>query len=59
MMKTREITVEIRRPKSRVQMRQERRWRIAENVLNVLLGLGSVAAAFYCGWLVGSGAIGI
>lgn len=58
-MQTREIIVDIRRPKSRVQLRRERRWRLAENVVNVLLGLGAVAAAFYCGWLVGSGAMGI
>lgn len=57
MMRGREIIVELQRPKSRMELRRERRWCIAENVVNVLLGLGSVAAAFYCGWLVGAGAI--
>lgn len=51
------ITVQLRQPKSRKQLQAERRWRIAENILNMLLGLGSIASAFYCGWLVGSGAI--
>ena len=57
MMEKREILVEIRRPKSRRQIQAERRLRIMENVLNVLLGIGGVAAAFWGGWLVGSGAI--
>lgn len=58
-MKTRMMTVQIGRPLTREELRRARRWRIAENVVNVLLGLGSVAAAFYGGWLVGSGAIGL
>lgn len=56
-MDKREILVELRRPKSRKQIREERRLRILENALNVLLGIGGVAAAFWGGWLVGSGAI--
>lgn len=55
-MKTKEITVEIRRPKSRRQLREERRLRRLENVLNVILGIGSAAVLFWAGWLVGSGA---
>ncbi len=56
-MRSREIIVEIRRPKSRMELRRERRWRIAENVLNVVIGLLSIALAMWCGWLVGSGAV--
>lgn len=55
-MRTREIMVEIRRPKTRLELRRERRLRILDNVLNVLLGVGAVAASIYGGWLVGSGA---
>ncbi len=55
-MPVKEILVEIRRPKSRVQLRRERRLRILENVLNVLIGVAAEAAMFYCGWLIGSGA---
>lgn len=55
--KSQVITVQLRQPKSRKQLQAERRWRIAENVVNVLLGLVSVALSFYGGWLVGSGAI--
>lgn len=56
-MEKREILVELRRPKSRKQIREERRLRILENTLNVLLGIGGVAAAFWGGWLVGAGYI--
>ena len=56
-MEKREILVELRRPKSRKQIREERRLRILENALNIALGIGGVAAAFWGGWLVGSGAI--
>lgn len=55
-MATREIMVEIRRPKTRLELRRERRLQILENALNVALGIGAVAASFYGGWLVGSGA---
>lgn len=52
-------TTRSRKTLTREELRRARRRRIAENVVNVLLGLGSVAAAFYGGWLVGSGAIGL
>lgn len=47
----------IKRPKSQKQLRAERRWRILEDVLNVLIGVMVVATMFYAGWLVGSGAV--
>lgn len=50
-------TIPIRCPRSREQLRMERRRRIAENIVTVLLGLGSAAALFWAGWLFGSGAI--
>lgn len=50
--------VQLRQPKSQYQLRMEHRMRIAENIVTVLLGLGSSAALFWCGWLVGSGAFG-
>lgn len=58
-MKTELYTIRIQQHKTREEQRKERRWRMAENVVNVLLGIGAVAAAFYCGWLFGSGALGI
>lgn len=57
-MKSKIITVQLRQPKSRKQLQAERRWRIAENIITVLLGLVSSAALFLAGWLVGSGAFG-
>lgn len=33
------------------------RWRIMENVVNVLLGAAIAAGLFWCGWLVGSGVV--
>lgn len=50
-------TIPIRSPKSRKQRQQERRLRIAENIVTVLLGLASSATLFWAGWLVGSGAL--
>lgn len=55
-MKEKLYTVEIQRRKTREEMRKERRWRIAENIVNVLLGIAIAASMFYAGWLVGSGA---
>lgn len=51
-------TIPIRCPKSRKQRQLEHRLRIAENIVTVLLGLGSSAALFWAGWLFGSGALG-
>lgn len=58
-MKSQIITVQLRRPKSREQMKIERRWRIADNIVTVLLGLASASALFWAGWLVGSGAFAL
>lgn len=55
-MKSQIITVQLLRPKSREQLKIERRWRIADNIVTILLGLASAAALFWAGWLVGSGA---
>lgn len=49
--------IPIRSPKSRKQRQLEHRLRIAENIVTVLLGLGSSAALFWAGWLFGSGAV--
>ncbi len=43
---------------TREELRRERRWRIMENVVNVLLGVAGAAGLFWCGWLVGSGVVG-
>lgn len=51
------FNIPIRQPKSRYQLRLERRLRVAENIVTVLLGLASSAALFGAGWLVGSGAL--
>lgn len=56
-MKSQMITVQLRQPKSRKRVQAECRWRIAENIITILLGLASAAALFWAGWLVGSGAI--
>lgn len=58
-METKVITVQLRRPKSQQQLRMERRLRVAENIVTVLLGLVSAAALFWAGWLVGSGAFAL
>ena len=55
-MKETRYTFEIKRELTREEQRRERRWRIAENVVNVLLGIGAAAALFWAGWLMGSGA---
>lgn len=51
------MLLELRRPKIRLELQRERRIRMLENIVNIFLGVGSVAAAFWGGWLVGSGAI--
>lgn len=50
------IPIHFRRPKTREELKRERRWRIAENIVNVLLGIAIAVSMFYSGWLVGSGA---
>lgn len=55
-MKSKFIMVQLRQPKSRKQLQVERRWRIAENIITVILGIASAVALFWSGWLVGSGA---
>lgn len=55
-MKQKRLTIYVEHTPTCKELRIERRWRILENVLNVLLGVGAVAVSFYGGWLVGSGA---
>lgn len=52
-------TIQIQKHMTREELRRERRWQIAENVVNVLLGIAVVAAMFWAGYLVGSGAFAI
>lgn len=58
MMETKWYMLHIRRPLTREEMKRERRWRIVENVVNVLLGLAIAAGLFWCGWQIGSGVVG-
>lgn len=49
-------TLQVQKHMTREELRRERRWRIAENVVTVLLGIAVVAAMFWTGYQVGSGA---
>ena len=59
MMKQKKMTLWVERALTREELRRVKRWRLVENVVNMLLGLGIVVSLFWAGWLVGSGAIAI
>lgn len=58
-MKQKKFTLWVERALTREELRRVKRWRLIENVVNVLLGLGIVVVLFWAGWLIGSGVIAI
>lgn len=56
-MEQRIVNVRVRRRLTREEIKRRKLWRIAENAVTVLMGLGAAAVLFWAGWMVGSGAL--